>query len=880
MRTVKRRGGFFQAFRTAVAIARREGFRGVTRKLASLGHEFSSISTEAFDRNDYPEWIRRYDSLSDSDLASMRSEIESFTLKPLVSIVMPTYNSDAVWLGEAIESIQGQIYPYWELCIADDCSTDESLKRLLLNYAVNDSRIKVRIRRENGHISAASNTAIASAEGEWIALVDHDDIISKNALFHVVKCINNTPAVRLIYSDEDKIGPDGERFSPYFKSDWNPDLFYTRNLVCHLGVYHRELVEEVGGFRKGLEGAQDYDLALRCLEKIEEYQVLHIPRILYHWRSHQNSTAQSRYSKPYAESAGQRALSDHFSKTDKNVRVECVGSGYRVHYPVPAPEPLVTLIIPLGEKLGFLQRCVQSIVGKTQYSNYKILLIGSTFGGSEGGDGLGTLTELSQVDYMEFDSGLGEAASINRAVAESGEGLIGIITADIEILSANWLVEMVSHAVRPEIGAVGGKLISDNNRVFHGGYVLSLGPNGVAGHPHFGERVNSPGYFGRMEAVSTVAAVSLDCLLVGKAIFKEAGGLDESGLPGKYLDIDFCLRLSERGLRNIFDPFAQFRKHRLILDEMATKKPIEDVPARYMQEHWSHCLEHDFFYSPNLTLRFSDFSLAWPPRIEGLFEKYSKKEMPEPMIVGQELAVVIHVYYLDVFESLFDLLVSTRVKLKLFVTTSRDLADHLREMLNHSIYKFEILVVENRGRDVLPFLKMMPEVIAEGYGLVLKLHTKKSTTRVDGDVWREDIYKNLLSPVGMVRALEYMHENTQVGIIGPTGHVLPLASYFGRNKARVIRLAAEMGVNSEQLRGLSFVAGSMFFVRVSALQPLLNLSLDDEFEPESGQTDGTMAHAVERVFPASLLSLSQQLMDTNLQKAELDLKKDYKYTDA
>ena len=272
--------------------------------------------------NDYEEWIRRYDTLTDESRSRMRERIEGFEHKPLISIVMPTYNSELKWLVEAIESVRMQIYTNWELCIADDASTNKNVRPILERFAEKDVRIKVFFREKNGHISASSNSALNLVTGEYIALLDHDDLLPEHALFWVADAINNNPDAQLIYSDEDKIDKTGRRYEPYFKSDWNPDLFLSQNMISHLGVYRADLIKRVGGFREGYEGSQDYDLALRCIEQIDSHTIVHIPRILYHWRSHPGSTAQAGSEKNYALYAGERALNDHFTRIGVSANAE------------------------------------------------------------------------------------------------------------------------------------------------------------------------------------------------------------------------------------------------------------------------------------------------------------------------------------------------------------------------------------------------------------------------------------------------------------------------------------------------------------------------------------------------------------------------------
>jgi len=366
-------GGIMGSAKKAWRVLLREGYSGVKRRILFVGgHRNGSVSSTirsgltlaAVDRNDYEEWVRRYDTLTDYRRQKLVSQMFTFRMKPLVSVIMPVYNPKPEYLMEAIQSVRKQIYPHWELCIADDASTDKRIRPILERYASEDTRIKVIFRDKNGHISAASNSALALATGEWVALVDQDDLLSEHALFWVIDAVNKNPDALLIYSDEDKINESGRRYDPYFKCDWNVDLFYSHNMISHLGVYRAELLKEGGNFRKGLEGAQDYDLALRCIEKIEPKQIHHIPRILYHWRMHYQSTANTVHAKPYAIIAGQRALNEHFQRQNLNATAELTESGYRVRYALPDKLPLVSLIIPTRNGLRLLQRCVGSILKK------------------------------------------------------------------------------------------------------------------------------------------------------------------------------------------------------------------------------------------------------------------------------------------------------------------------------------------------------------------------------------------------------------------------------------------------------------------------------------------------------------------------------------
>jgi len=568
-----------------------------------------------FDRNDYEEWIRRYDTLTNDDRGTLRARAESLSHKPLISVVMPTYNSTSAWLIDAIESVRKQIYPYWELCIADDASTTKSVRPILEGYAKVDPRIKVKFRGQNGHISAASNTALELATGEWVLFLDHDDLLSEHALFYVADAIDKQPESRLVYSDEDKIDERGRRFSPYFKCDWNVDLFYSHNLVTHLSAYRKDVLEDIGGFNEGMEGAQDYDLAFRYIEHIEPGQIHHIARVLYHWRAHQESTARSADAKPYAMVAGERALNEHFAKRKMNARAELIGHGYRIHYALPCDASLASVVILTKDGLNLLQRCVGSILEKTTYPNYEVLII------DNGSDDPSTLCYLEEIQAIEavkvlHDDRAFNFSALNNVAAKEARGkFLALLNNDVEVISSGWLSEMVSIASQPGVGAVGARLWYPNETLQHGGVILGIG--GVAGHSHKHLPRQNPGYWGRASLAQSFSAVTAACMVIRKEIYEKVGGLDELNLPVALNDVDFCLRVREAGYRNVWTPFAELYHHESATrgyENTAAKQARFAGERRYMKERWGDLLLHDPAYSPNLTLDHEDFSLSWPPR--------------------------------------------------------------------------------------------------------------------------------------------------------------------------------------------------------------------------------------------------------------------------
>ncbi|KAG8150528.1 glycosyltransferase family 2 protein [Burkholderia catarinensis] len=608
-------GGLRLVVRKAYGIFRREGLAGVKSRIAWLRAGAPGV----VDPNLYAEWVRRYDQIDDATRVAIRERIAGFASSPLISVVMPVYNPDPKWLVEAIESICGQLYPHWELCIADDVSTDPAIRPLLERYAAQDQRIKVAFREKNGHISAASNTALELVTGTWVALFDHDDLLPEHALYCVADAIVCDPSIRMIYSDEDKIDGSGKRREPYFKCDWNPDLFLSQNMFSHLGVYQKALLDEIGGFRVGYEGSQDYDLALRCVDRAGAETIHHIPRVLYHWRVHAESTASGTDAKPYAVVAGERALNDHFERMGIRAVAEYAGNGYRARYAMQNPVPLVSLIIPTRNGLDLIRQCIKSIVGKSTYGNYEIIVVDNGSDDPATLDYLASLKSDGRFRVLRDDRSFNFSALCNSGVEAANGEIVGLLNNDVEVISPEWLSEMVSIAMQPGVGAVGAKLLYPNDTVQHAGVVLGLG--GVAGHVHKHIPRRSFGYFGRASLISSFTAVTAACMIVRKSVYREVAGMNEQNLSVAFNDIDFCIRLREAGYRHVWTPYAELYHH-----ESATRG-YEDDPVKqarfageveYMQTHWAELLRDDPSYSPNLTLNDEDFGLAWPSRAPAL----------------------------------------------------------------------------------------------------------------------------------------------------------------------------------------------------------------------------------------------------------------------
>jgi len=559
----------------------------------------------------YSGFIQQNDTLRPSDVSEIFSHLEKLPLTPVFSIVMPVFNPPVEFFIVALNSIIEQFYPHWELCIADDASTDPRVREIIESYMAKDSRIKAIFRNQNGHISAASNSALTLVSGEFVVLMDQDDVLPAHALYHVAVEVNRHPDAQMIYSDDDKIDEFNNRTDPYFKSDWNPDLFYSHNMFSHLGVYRSELIRAVGGFRLGYEGSQDYDLALRCVEKIQINQIHHIPRVLYHWRIHADSTSTNASVKPYAMDAGGRALNDHFRRIGIAAEVDTLKFGYRVRYPLPPIQPLVTLIIPTRDQVDILKQCITSIISKTTYLNYEILVVDNQSSEKSALNYLATLSRDPRIKVIKYEAPFNYSAINNFAVTMANGEIIGLINNDIEVISSDWLSEMVSHATRPDVGAVGAKLLYSDDTIQHAGVVLGL--SGMACHAHKFFKSTDWGYFGRASLIQTYSAVTAACLVVRKETYIEVGGFDEKNLTVAFNDVDFCLKLAKAGYRNIYTPYAELYHHESISrgQENSPEKQARFLSeVAFMRQQWSHVIERDPYYNPNLTLISEDFSFA------------------------------------------------------------------------------------------------------------------------------------------------------------------------------------------------------------------------------------------------------------------------------
>lgn len=562
----------------------------------------------------YQEWIEQVEAPGLPSVEQVQAQLETMAHKPLISIVMPVYNTDEIYLKACIDSVLSQSYAHWELCIADDASPKPHIKQVLQAYERQDSRIKVVYREKNGHISLASNSALDIAQGEFVALLDHDDTLPMHALFFMVQAINEQPAAQILYSDEDKLDKNGQRFEPHFKSDWNPDLFYSQNYVSHLGVYKRDLLQRIKGFRTGVEGSQDQDLLLRCLPHVKGENIIHIPRVLYHWRTVEGSTALASGEKSYTTEAGIKALSDHFAQNGPiGIQVEAgmVPNTYRVRWPIPKQQPLVSLLIPTRDRKSLTEVAVRSILEKTIYSNYEILILDNGSIEQETLEFFDSIQrEDSRVRVLRYNHPFNYSAINNFGEQHAKGSIIGLVNNDVEVISPEWLSEMVSHAIRPDIGCVGAKLYFSNDTLQHAGIILGIG--GVAGHSHKYFERNHHGYFSRLFLPQNLSGVTAACLMIRRDVYREVNGLDEVNLKVAFNDVDFCLKVQAAGYRNFWTPYAELYHYESISrgqEDNPEKIARFNGEVKFMQNKWGDKLKKDPFYNKNLTKDREDFSI-------------------------------------------------------------------------------------------------------------------------------------------------------------------------------------------------------------------------------------------------------------------------------
>ncbi len=584
----------------ALAVWRRDGWRGALARLRAGNTTQDGLA-------DYQRWIATH-TADAAALARRQAAVAALPLQPTFSVITPVYNTDPRWLRACVDSVRAQIYPHWQLYLVDDASTRPDTRALLDALAEQDRRITVIRRRENGHISRASNDGLAAATGEFIALLDHDDTLAPEALAAMAEAINTSPDVDFLYSDEDKLDEAGGRCDPYFKPDWSPEHFLNFMYTNHLMVLRRSLVARLGGFRAGFEGSQDFDLALRVVT--ETTRVGHVPEVLYHWRKIPESTAGGGQAKPWAIDAARRALLDHVARTEPDSQVLDVAAPglFRVKRPIKG-QPPVTLVITTDDRSReirgrverLLPNLVRSIVQKTAYANYELLVVDNGRLSDESRDVLAG-TRHRRVSYT-IEGRFNFAHKLNFSMRHATGDHVVILNDDIEVISSEWLTALLEYSQDPAVGAVGARLLYPDGRLQHIGVVL--GVCGVAAHCFHQAPGHHPGYFGSAYGPRNYSAVTGACLMTRRAVFEALGGFNER-LAIDFNDIDFCLRVRRAGYRIVYTPYAELYHLESGTISDRTWDPAE---TQYMRDTWADVIARDPYYNPNLTREYPDYRL-------------------------------------------------------------------------------------------------------------------------------------------------------------------------------------------------------------------------------------------------------------------------------
>ena len=534
-----------------------------------------------------------------------------------ISIAVPAFRTPEAYLRQMMDSVLAQTYPNWELCIVNGSPDDPDMARVLKEYAGRDKRIRVLDLSENLGIAGNSNQALKMASGEFTGLLDHDDLLAPNALYETALAVRNHPDCDIVYTDEDKVTADlSEHYQPHLKPDYNPDLLLSNNYICHFFVARTALLRETGGFRESFDGAQDYDLILRCTEKARE--IVHIPEILYHWRTHRASTADNPASKMYAYEAGRRAIEEHLLRTGVQGTVSHTPDYgfYRVKYPVHG-QPLVSIVIPNKDEKETLKNCIDSIRKKTTYPNYEILIAENNSTTDEIFRYYRELSKEPDIRLFRYRKPFNYSAINNFAVSHArGEYLI-LLNNDIEVITPGWIEEMLGVCQRPGTGAVGVKLLYENDTIQHAGIVVGIG--GIAGNMFVDMPSSRSGYLHKASIIQDLSAVTAACMMVRRDVYTEIGGFEEK-LAVAFNDVDFCLRIRKAGYLVVYDPYVQMyhleSRTRGAEDNEAKVRRFQSE-IEFFRTRWIDILKKgDPYYNKNLSLTKWNYSLKALPGME------------------------------------------------------------------------------------------------------------------------------------------------------------------------------------------------------------------------------------------------------------------------
>ena len=581
-------------------VVRRDGLRRALMKLFLFMIYGKGFREEA-DKRDYHQWVRMNERL---DIEGLKKRLGGLRLQPKISVIVPVYNVSPQWLDRCIRSVETQVYENWELCLYDDASSEQRTTEYLKQLeGKRDPRMKIRYGMKNLHISGASNEALHMATGEFIALLDHDDELAPHALSENVQVINHLPDVDMIYSDEDKISETGDRFAPFFKPSWSLDLILSHMYTGHLGVYRKSIVDRIGGFRAGYEGSQDYDLVLRFIEKTREEKIVHIPKILYHWRTLAASTAIRPESKQYAYEAGKKAISDYLNRQGERALVEItpIKGNYKIKRMIVG-RPRVSIVI-YSQDQSSLAGCLKSIYKTTTYENVEIIVV--------------TARGVNRIESLERSEGqvltilqLDDAdphvpSAYNLGIKSSTGKYVLFLNENLEAIETDWLQAMIEHIQRKEIGIVGGQIIKSDRTIVSAGLLLHKEKVFINAFENYKD-INVP-YFGQHHVIRNCSAIPADCLMTKKDIFNHIGGFDGETLPTTYYDIDLCLKVRKEGYRILYTPFARLvlgekKRERKRAIEKALEEDDKGSEERVMKKRWGEYLENDPYYNPNLSI--------------------------------------------------------------------------------------------------------------------------------------------------------------------------------------------------------------------------------------------------------------------------------------
>lgn len=548
-------------------------------------------------RNEYQAWFERHRATPEQ-LEQMRERSAKFTFRPCISIVTPVFNTPVQWLRDCVESVLAQAYDNWELILADDQSTDAEMVATLEELRARDSRIVVDRTPQHGGISVASNRGFEAACGDYIGLLDHDDLLEPDALYQHVAFLQQHRDADLVYSDEDKLTDEGLD-APIMKPDWSPDFFAAANYVCHFTIIRRELLGEIGGLRSEFDGAQDYDLFFRITERTS--RIYHLPCVLYHWRRSEASTADNIRRKPQSLETGRLAVEAHLKRTriQGHVAVDWRTHAYWIKRDIPEANK-ISIIIPVRDRIDLLRRCIDSITTRTSYEPYEIVVVDNDSASAEARDYFASFSHR----LLRFSGPFNFSAINNFAVEETDNPWLLFLNSDTEVIETGWLTAMAEHIQRPEVGAVGARLLFPDDTVQHAGIVLGVG--GIAQHAFRGFPAEAPGVCRQLQVTRNYSAVTAACMLTRRDVFEEVGGFDEENLPVTFNDVDLCLKMRRAGYLIVYTPYAKLYHH----EHGSRRRAVEPMETRVMQERWAEVLARDPYYNPNLSRETADFSLG------------------------------------------------------------------------------------------------------------------------------------------------------------------------------------------------------------------------------------------------------------------------------